>query len=195
MAQVNMGRKLPPMALPICLVGANVKGKANFCTIAWFTIIDDAPPTFGVVMAKNRCTKDGIMENGTFSISIPSHKMAVAVDHCGITSGYGTDKSDVFDVFYGGLETAPLIRGCPVTMECKLVRTIVFEGVDMIVGEVAECYVEENVMERGKVSLEKFDPLLYGMGGGPYYHLGAKGEKAFSVGKKMKKRRAGAPAR
>jgi len=194
MAQVKNGRKLPPMALPVCLVGANVKGKANFCTIAWFTVIDDAPPMFGVVMAKKRCTKDGIMENGTFSISIPSNEMAVAVDHCGITSGYEVDKSGVFDVFYGGLETAPLIRGCPVTMECKLVKAVPFEAVDMIVGEVVECYVDEEILEKGKPRLDKFDPLLYGMGGGPYYHLGDKGEKAFSIGKKLKKRKAGPPA-
>ena len=188
MTQVNMGRKLPPMALPICLVGANVKGKANFCTIAWFTVIDDEPPMFGVVMAKKRCTKEGIMENGTFSISIPGHEMVVQVDHCGITSGYDEDKSQVFEVFYGGLGTAPLIRGCPVTMGCKLVRTIKFEGVDMVVGEVIECYVDDEIVEKGKGRLDKLNPILYGMGGGPYYHLGDKGEKAFNVGKKWKKK-------
>lgn len=187
MTQVNMGKKLPPMALPICLVGANVNGKANFCTIAWFTVIDDDPPMFGVIMAKKRCTKDGIIENKTFSISIPGHEMAVEVDHCGITSGYETDKSQVFDIFYGSLDTAPLIRGCPVTLACRLARTVRFKGVDMVVGEVEECYVDDVIVERGKARLDRLNPLLYGMGGGPYYHLGDKGEKAFSVGKKYHK--------
>ncbi|OPY33703.1 MAG: Flavin reductase like domain protein [Methanomassiliicoccales archaeon PtaU1.Bin124] len=187
MAQKKMGKKLPPMALPVCLIGANVKGRANFCTIAWFTVIDDDPATFGVVMAKKRCTKDGIEENGTFSLSLPGNGMAAAADYCGIKSGYDVDKSEVFDLFYGSLGSAPLIKGCPVTVECKLVNIIEFAGVDMVVGEVAETYVDDSIMEKGKASLERFDPLLYGMGGGPYYHLGEKGEKAFAVGKKFKK--------
>jgi flavin reductase (DIM6/NTAB) family NADH-FMN oxidoreductase RutF len=29
------------------MLGANVEGKPNYCTIAWFTMIDDEPPTIG----------------------------------------------------------------------------------------------------------------------------------------------------
>jgi flavin reductase (DIM6/NTAB) family NADH-FMN oxidoreductase RutF len=187
MPQIKKGNKLPPMVLPVCLVGANVDGKANFCTIAWFTVIDDDPPMMGVVMAKKRCTKDGILQNGTFSVSLPSNEMATKVDHCGIHSGYVTDKSEVFEVFYGELESAPLIRDCPVTMECRLVKIVEFEGVDMVVGEIVQNYCDQSLIDKGKMDLKKFDPLLYGMGGGPYFHLGDKGEKAFSVGRKYKK--------
>jgi flavin reductase (DIM6/NTAB) family NADH-FMN oxidoreductase RutF len=98
---------MPPLALPICLVGANVDGKANFCTIAWFTMIDDEPPTIGLVMGKERRTKDGIMENKTFSVNVPGTELAVPVDYCGIRSGYKVDKSEVFRTFYGKLKTAP----------------------------------------------------------------------------------------
>ena len=32
-----------PIALPICLWGP-MSGRPNYCTIAWFTMIDDEPP-------------------------------------------------------------------------------------------------------------------------------------------------------
>jgi flavin reductase (DIM6/NTAB) family NADH-FMN oxidoreductase RutF len=45
-------------------------------------------------------------------------------DYCGIRSGKEVDKSKIFDVFYGELETAPMINDCPVTAECTLTELI-----------------------------------------------------------------------
>ena len=106
--KVQIGDRAPPMAMPVCLVGAMVKGKANFCAVAWFTILDDEPPMIAIVLGKERATKDGIIENGTFSVNIPSEFNVAAVDHCGINSGYKVDKSKVFSVSFGTLKTAPL---------------------------------------------------------------------------------------
>ncbi|HVO78157.1 MAG TPA: flavin reductase family protein [Methanomassiliicoccales archaeon] len=186
MAKVKLGKKLPPMALPVVLVGSTYKGKANFCTIAWMTIIDDEPPTLGLLMGKKRRTKDGMVENGTFSVSIPDTKMVEGTDYCGITSGARKDKSKVFDVFYGDLGTAPLISEAPVTVECKLKDIIAFEGTDLVLGEVNEVYVDKKCVAKGKFHMGKIDPLLYGMGGGPYYSIGVKVADAFSVGKRYK---------
>ena len=184
MAKVKLGKKLPPMALPVVLVGSNYKGKANFCTIAWMTIIDDEPPTVGLLMGKKRRTKDGMVENGTFSVSIPDTKMAVKTDYCGITSGSKKDKSKVFTVFYGDLGTAPLISEAPVTVECRLKDIIGFEGTDLVLGEVNEVYVEKKCVTKDKFHMGKIDPLLYAMSGGPYYSIGAKVADAFSVCKR-----------
>jgi len=186
MAKVKLGKKLPPMALPVVLVGSNCKGKANFCTIAWMTIVDDEPPMIGLLMGKKRRTKDGMVENGTFSVNIPDTSMVVETDYCGITSGGKKDKSRVFDVFYGELGSAPLISEAPVAVECKLKDIIAFEGTDLVIGDVNEVYVERKCVEKGKCHMGKIDPLLYAMGGGPYYSIGTKVADAFSVGKRFK---------
>jgi flavin reductase (DIM6/NTAB) family NADH-FMN oxidoreductase RutF len=186
MAKVKLGKRLPPMALPVVLVGSNYKGKANFCTIAWTTIIDDEPPLIGLLMAKKRRTKDGMVENGTFSVNIPDTKMMVKTDYCGISSGSKKDKSKVFDVFYGELGTAPLISEAPVAVECKLKDIMAFEGTDLVIGEIEEVYVDKRCLGKDKVHMSKIDPLLYGMGGGPYYSIGRKVGDAFSVGKRYK---------
>lgn len=187
MSKVTLGKKMPPLAMPICLVGANVGGKPNFCTIAWSTMIDDEPPLIGLVMAKARRTKDGIVENKTFSVSVPSTAMAAAADHCGLVSGYDTDKSDVFGVFYGELGTAPLIEESPVSMECRLYKVVEFETTDLVVGEVVQIHADASVIVGGKVDYGKLDPLLYASGSA-YYSLGEKKADAFKVGKTFRKK-------
>ncbi|HTY47240.1 MAG TPA: flavin reductase family protein [Methanomassiliicoccales archaeon] len=188
MTKSKLGKKLPPVALPVCLIGSNFDGKANFCTIAWFTMIDDEPPLIGVVMGKKRRTKDGIVENRTFSVNIPSTAMVTETDYCGIRSGARTDKSQVFDVFYGELETAPMIEEAPICAECKLNQIVLFEGTDLVIGEVNELYVEKKAIGKEGFHMHELDPLLYAMGGGPYFGIGERIAEAFSVGKDYKKK-------
>jgi flavin reductase (DIM6/NTAB) family NADH-FMN oxidoreductase RutF len=171
--------------MPVCLVGATFKGKANFCTVAWFTILDDEPPMVAVVLGKDRATKDGIEENGTFSINIPSEFNVTAVDYCGINSGRETDKSYVFSVSYGMLKTAPLADECPISAECRLTRIIDFPGTDMIIGEVVQLHVDRSLVADGKVDVEGLRPLLYAFPGGPYLSIGPAVADAFKVGKTL----------
>ena len=49
-------------------------------------------------------------------------------DYCGLVSGEKTDKSHVFDVFYGSLKTAPMIKECPVNLECQLIQMLLELG-------------------------------------------------------------------
>jgi len=37
-----------------------------------------------------------------------------------MVSGEKTDKAGVFQVFYGSLKTAPMIRECPLDLGCRL---------------------------------------------------------------------------
>jgi flavin reductase (DIM6/NTAB) family NADH-FMN oxidoreductase RutF len=43
-----------------------------------------------VKLSKKRRTKDGMLENGTFSVNILSASMAQATDYCGLRSGAKT---------------------------------------------------------------------------------------------------------
>jgi flavin reductase (DIM6/NTAB) family NADH-FMN oxidoreductase RutF len=169
--------------MPVCLVGANVNGRANFCTVAWFTILDDEPPMVAVVLGKGRATMDGIKDSGNFSVNIPSEFNVAAVDYCGISSGHDVDKSKVFGVSYGTLKTAPMADQCPVSAECKLSRVIEFPGTDLVIGEVVQLYVDKALLIDGAVDVEGLKPLLYSFPGGPYLSIGPKVAEAFKVGK------------
>jgi flavin reductase (DIM6/NTAB) family NADH-FMN oxidoreductase RutF len=183
MEKVKIGKHAPPMALPVCLVGAMVNGRANFCTVAWFTILDDEPPTVAVVLGKDRFTKEGIEANGTFSLNIPNDTNAAAVDYCGLNSGNEVDKSNVFNVSFGTLGTAPLAGECPVSAECRLVKIIGFPGTDLVIGEVVQVHADRNLVRDGEVDLEGLRPLMYSFPGGPYRSIGPAVAEAFQVGR------------
>jgi flavin reductase (DIM6/NTAB) family NADH-FMN oxidoreductase RutF len=182
--------KNPPLVMPVCLLGANVAGKANFEAIAWFTFLESQPLMIGVTSDKTHHTNKGIRENNCFSVNIPSVDLVEAVDFCGLFSGSKIDKSKMFRTFYGELGSAPMVVECPVCMECRLVRRVEFVRNEFLVGEVVTVYVEESCLTNGKKGdIRKIDPLLY-EGGVPacYWKLDGQVARAFEVGKNYKPR-------
>ena len=171
------------------IVGAVVDGKPNFLTIAHVGIMNHGVPqylSFGV--GKAHYTNRGIYEHKEFSVNIPSERMAAETDYVGLVSGKNTDKSKVFEIFYGELEHAPMISACPVCMELKLERIVDFGTHDVFVGEIVATHVDEAVLaSEGKIDIAKVKPLLFDMGSHGYYSLGARVADAWSVGKALKK--------
>lgn len=179
--------KFPFLASAVCLVGADVAGKPNFEALAWFNFVGSR--LMGVSSDRSHYTNRGIRENGTFSVNIPSSKMAAATDYCGLHSGGEVDKSGVFDVFYGELKSAPMIKECPVNIECRLKQTLeLSEGGEFLVAEVVAVYVDDACFSGGKLDLRKVDPLLFEGFLGDYWKLGEHVAKAYSVGKDYKPR-------
>ena len=172
--------------MPTLLVGANVKGKANYMTAAWSTVASMAPPMVCVAINKARYTAKGIEENKTFSLNIPSAKQVVETDHCGLVSGSHEDKSKVFNSFYGKLKTAPLAEECPVNIECKLFKSVDCGSHLLYIGEIEEIHVDKSSVTDGKPDTAKVDPIVYAQA--TYWQLGKQIDKAFSAGKKYQKK-------
>ncbi len=182
MKKISTGWKLPPLCLPVGLLGANVSGKPNFFTIAWFNMLQENPPLIAASMGKTYYTLQGIEENKTFSLNIPSTPMAKIVDYCGLHSGSKVDKSHFFDVFYGRLKTAPMVNECPLNIECRLVDSKKLETMDLIIGKIVQVYCEERFLSDNKPDYKKINPLLFFMPEGPYLRTGNVVAKAFDVG-------------
>ncbi len=169
------------------IVGATVKGRPNFLTIAHVGIMNhNVPQYLSVSLGKVHHTNQGIHEHKTFSINVPCQDMVTETDYVGLVSGKKTDKSQVFEIFYGVTHTAPMIASCPVVMECRLERVVDFPTHDVFVGEIVETYVEESVLTNGKVDLAKVRPLLFDMASVQYWSLGTPVAKCWSVGKTLK---------
>ncbi len=171
--------------LPVTLVGALVDGRPNFLTISYCGIAQRKPPVILVTLGKLHHTNRGIKEQGTFSVNIPSTAMVEATDFCGLVSGAGTDKSAVFETYFGRLGTAPLIRECPVNLECRLVQMLDLGGTnELFLGEIVEIWADEECLgERGLPDLEKVDPMLFSQPEHFYRRIGPRLAKAWSVGK------------
>jgi flavin reductase (DIM6/NTAB) family NADH-FMN oxidoreductase RutF len=173
---------------PVTIVGALVNGKVNFLNVAHVGILNaGAPHLISLGMGKTHYTNDGIREQRTFSVNIPSQDQMVQADYVGLVSGARTDKSAVFETFFGELKTAPLIQGCPLSMECRLFDTYELKTHDIFIGEIVATYADEDVLLDGKVDLSKVRPLLFDMSSVQYWSLGQPVGKCWNAGKQYKK--------
>lgn len=188
MAKIEIGKGRAYYPMPCSLVGANVGGKPNYLTVAWFSMVNPDPPYLAVAMNKVHYTNSGIRENGTFSLNIPSTKMAEATDYCGLVSGRKIDKAGLFDSFYGKLGTAPMIRECPISFECRLVQTVDLPAEELFIGEIVNTYCDEDCLGEGRApDLKKIDPFMLVMNDRKYFSLGKEIGRAWEIGKKLKR--------
>ena len=189
MDKINLGPTIPAYPMPVSLVGAHVDGNPNFLAVAWFSMVSYKPPRIAIALGKGHYTNPGIKENKTFSVCLPSEDMVEITDYCGIVSGKKTDKSEIFDLFYGELNTAPMIRDCPLNMECTLVEIVESSLNEIFIGEIGGTYTEERFLTDGKSDFKKIKPLILSQPDTSYWRLGEPLAKAWSIGKKYKAKR------
>ncbi len=173
--------------MPMVLVGALVEGKANFMAVAWASRVNAKPPLFAVALGHHHTNK-GIDENREFSINIPCVRSIEKTDYCGLVSGGKTDKSEVFDVFYGELKNAPLIAECPVCISCTVFNTVQLPFNTLYIGEPKESFTEEKYLTDGKPDIKKINPFTLSMPDNNYWSVGEHLGKAWSLGKNLKKK-------
>jgi len=189
MDKINLGATIPAYPMPVSLVGAHVDGKPNFLTVAWFTMAGYKPPSIAITLGKGHYTNTGIKENQSFSVCLPSDDMLAVTDYCGITSGKNTDKSGIFDLFYGELKTAPMIRACPLNLECKLLERVESGLNEIFIGEIMGTYTEERYLSDGKLDFSKMKPFILSQPDTAYWSLGKPLAKAWRIGKEYKAKR------
>jgi flavin reductase (DIM6/NTAB) family NADH-FMN oxidoreductase RutF len=169
--------------MPVTLVGTIAHGKANFMVCAHVGIMNFADKNYiSVSIGKMHETNHAIHENGTFSVNIPSEDMVVETDYAGIVTGKDMDKSGLFPVTFGKLESAPMIESCPVSMECRVYSTVEFPSHDVFIGEIVTSWCDENGLTNGAVDLAKTKPMLFDMALKQYWNLGKPFAKCWAVG-------------
>jgi len=150
--------------MPITLIGSMLDGKPNFMPHGWIVRANYAPPIIAIGLGKipqPHHTNLGIEQSKAFSVNYPGVGLIEKVDYCGTVSGKDVDKTKIFDVFYGNLKTAPMIRECSVTMECKVVNVVDMESSIMFFGLIEGAYSEESVMTDGQIDIKKLNPFVW----------------------------------
>lgn len=186
MGKIKAGSFSPLPVIPIVLVGTNVENKPNYMAVGFAGGINVKPAVVVVSLNKNHHTPRGIIENGTYSINIPSKDIVIETDYCGLVSGKTTDKSDIFTTFYGDLKTAPMIEECPITCECKFLNSVEFEMDIAYFGQVHQVYVNENVMVDKKIDITIANPMVYSAFENLYKTLGESLGTAWEIGRNYK---------
>jgi flavin reductase (DIM6/NTAB) family NADH-FMN oxidoreductase RutF len=188
MTKVKFDPSLTVYPMPVCLVGANVKGRPNFMAVAWFSKVNYSPPMMMVALGKRQYTAEGVRENGAFSINLPGEGLVAETDHCGTVSGRDEDKSRLFDIFYGEMGEAPMIRECPVCFELELVETVELPRTLLFIGRIVNAYADEEHVSDGRVDIPGTQQFtLIESPSSLYLSLGGQMAEAYSVGKSLSK--------
>jgi flavin reductase (DIM6/NTAB) family NADH-FMN oxidoreductase RutF len=173
--------------MPMVLVGCVVEGKANFMAVGWVSRVNLKPPLFAIALGPHHTNK-GIDKNREFSINIPDISLIEKTDYCGLVSGNKTDKSELFNIFYGNLDKAPLIEECPVCISLSLFDAVKLPFNTLYIGEPREVFSEEKYMSDNRLDIKKVNPFTLTMPDNNYWSVGENLGKAWNIGKTLKKK-------
>ncbi|MCT8977680.1 flavin reductase family protein [Clostridium sp. CX1] len=141
------------------LAGSIVNGKPNYATIGAYGVVSQKPVLY-ISLKNSHCTTAGVVENGFFSVNIPSSENIEKTDYCGTVSGNKVDKSKIFESFYDEVGNAPMIKECPVNYLCKVIQTIPMFDFTMFIGEIVAAYANEDCLENGRPDALKVKPTV-----------------------------------
>jgi len=186
MSKINLKPGIVNFPMPMTIVGATVQDKVNFMPAAWVSMASYAPPKIAVTLGNHHYTNKGIKEHGVFTVNFPSVEHMEPVDYCGLVTGEKEDKSDVFPVFYGELDKAPMVENFKLNVECRLDKIVVNGRNETFIGDIVGIYAEDSVLTDDKVDLDKLAPLILGQVTLEYRAIGEKTGPAWKIGKNYK---------
>jgi len=185
MRKTKLGPNAFPCPMPMTLIGATVDGRDNFLAAAWISRVNYDPPLIAIALGKRHFTNPGIEANKAFSVNVPGSDLMAKTDYCGIVSGAKADKSKLFTVFRGELTGAPMIEECPLTMECRLYKTVDLPVDVLFIGEIVQSYSEDRFLTEGKPDVRKMSPFVLTMPDNGYWSIGKPLGQAWHAGKEI----------
>lgn len=159
MAKKNIGAHPAISPIPAFMVScADKAGNSDIITISYGGIVSAVPPMVYISVRDTRYSYPMIRESNEFVINIPGENLAKETDICGITTGRKVDKWELcnFTKEAGEIVKAPMIKECPVNMECVTRHVIHLGSHDIFLAEVVATHAEEDVLnEKDKVMIDK----------------------------------------
>ncbi|MEO0100576.1 MAG: flavin reductase family protein [candidate division WOR-3 bacterium] len=152
------------VAFPAVLVSSSYEGKDNIISIGMVHIFSFNPPLIGIGVAPSRYSYSLIKNSKEFVVNIPNRDMVEVVNFCGEKSGREIDKFQEAKLTKekGEKVNCPLIKECPVNLECRVKFELATGDHTWFIGEVLACHRHQDY--------NKEENLLYW--GGRYYSIG-----------------------
>ena len=143
----------PVYPTPAALItSVDSDGKPNIITLGEVAMVSLHPTRVSVGMRPATYSNGLIKGTGEFVINFPNADMVNEVDFCGTKSGRNVDK-----FVETGLTPEPavhvkppLIKECPVNLECKVIGTLSLGSHDLFIGDVLVMHAEEEILLDGK---------------------------------------------
>ena len=175
--------------VPSALVVSGIGTESNIITVAWIGIVGSNPPAIGISLHKSRYSLSLIRRTKEFTVNIPRQCDFDKVDYCGIVSGKTVDKFTAtgFSCIDGCKVQVPIIKECPVNIECRVLQEVDLSDWILVIGEMLEVNIDSDCLDgNSKVLIEKVDPLVYIPTIREYWSIGQKLANSFEVGIRYK---------
>ncbi len=161
-----------PAALITCV---DKEGKPNIITLGEVAMASLFPTRVSVGLRPATYSNGLIKATGEFAVNFPTIDIIDKVDLCGTTSGRNTDKFALTGLTQ---EKAihikpPLIKECPVNLECKVIAVLSIGSHDLFIGDVLAMHAEEDIIldpERGLIDPIKAKSVIFAMN--KYFNFG-----------------------
>lgn len=178
--------------LPAVMVSCSEEGKQdNIITVAWTGTVCTNPPMVYISVRPSRHSYDMIKNTGEFVINLTTKDLAKATDYCGVRSGRDVDKFKEMKLTkeMATHVSVPLIKECPVNIECRVTEIKELGSHHMFLADVVGVNIDTELLdESGRFCLNDADLLMYSHG--EYFSLGEiLGTFGYSVKKKRKKKK------
>lgn len=149
---------------PVLVTSVGKDLRPNIVTIAWTGTANSVPPMVYVSIRPERYSYDLIRQSGEYVINIPSVDLAKAVDLCGMISGRTEDKFAVAGLtpVPASKVKPPLIKECPVNIECQVKQVVELGSHHMFIGEIVAVNFNQDVLnEQGRLDIDLAKPLTF----------------------------------
>ena len=183
----NFGAKTWLYPMPVLIVCAyDENGKANCMNAAWGGICEENQIV--ICLDDGHKTTSNIIKAKAFTVGVGTKDTMVACDYVGIVSG-NTQKDKMqkagFTTTKSEFVNAPIIDQLPFILECKVISYD--SQTCALIGEIVNVSIDESVLdEKGKVDVNKLQPITYDSVNLAYRVIGEVVGKAFCDGKKLK---------
>jgi flavin reductase (DIM6/NTAB) family NADH-FMN oxidoreductase RutF len=165
--------------VPVVMVSCGeFEKEMNIITIAWTGTVCSEPPMIAVGVRPERYSHELIRKTGEFVVNVPDIETVDATELCGTVSGKDGDKFARAGLTAGkGLQVnAPIIRECPLNIECRVVKTVSLGSHDLFIGEIVAVQADARIVgDKKNIQVSGMIPVAYAAG--EYWTLGNKVEK------------------
>ncbi|MHA1399593.1 MAG: flavin reductase family protein [Candidatus Heimdallarchaeaceae archaeon] len=130
---------------PALLISCKNKEEESIITISWAGTCCSDPPTVSIGVRPSRFSYDLIKQSKQFVINVPTADMLEQVKFCGTESGreYDKWKECHFTREKGREVEVPLIKECPINLECRVKDIIEIGAHHLFIAEIVALHVDE----------------------------------------------------
>ena len=176
------------LVTPVVLVTCRDEGaKPNIITLAWVGVANSDPPMISIAIRPQRHSYGIIKRTGEFVANLPNTAILKEMDFCGVVSGSKLDKFSTAKLTPTSADKvrAPLIKECPVNLECQVKQILPLGSHDLFLGEVVAAHMDTEVQdEKGRMDIGKAKLFTFCAGATEYWSLGESiGSYGFTKGK------------